>query len=282
MKNQTVTSCSIGGLHHLSYSDWGDQDNPHVLVCAHGLTRNKHDFDLLASRLAPQRRVICFDLPGRGNSDWLTNKLAYDYNQYVIDAMIILSRIGVKQVDWLGTSMGGILGLLISASNKTPIKRLILNDVGPLIPKQALIRIADYVGQQPSFDNTDQLEEYMREIYAGFGNLSDEQWQHILKYGQRHLDNGHFTLNYDPGLSQAFNKKPQEDINLWPIWQSIKQPTLIIRGEHSDLLSSTTVEEMLQSNTKAQQVVIPDAGHAPALMSENEFNIIDQWLNSTH
>lgn len=279
MKTQYVTSCSIGGSHQLAYTDWGDINNPNILVCAHGLTRNKHDFDALAKKLASKRRVICFDLPGRGESGWLNNKLAYDYNQYTVDALMIIARTGAKKVDWLGTSMGGLLGMALASLENSPVKTLILNDVGPFIPKTALQRIADYVGEQPCFNTADELESYMRTIYAGFGNLSNDQWKHLLRYGQRTLDNGQLTLNYDPDISQAFTNKPLEDIDLWPLWRNIRQHTLVIRGENSDLLEQSTAEGMIKSHPNCELMEVHNTAHSPALMNDTDNGLIEHWLD---
>lgn len=279
MKTQYVTSCSIGGLHQLAYTDWGDKENPDILVCSHGLTRNKHDFDALAQKLSPKRRVICFDLPGRGESDWLNNKLAYDYNQYTVDALMIIARTGAKKVDWLGTSMGGLLGMAIASLENSPIKTLILNDVGPFIPKAALMRIADYVGKPPHFNTANELENYMRTIYAGFGELTNEQWKHLLRYGHRTLDSGQLTLNYDPDISLAFSNKPLNDIDLWPVWNSIQQRSLIIRGENSDLLERSTAEKMIESHPNSELLHIINTAHSPALMNNNDIGLIEHWLD---
>jgi len=279
MKTQYVTSCSTTGLHHLAYTDWGDIENPDILICSHGLTRNKHDFDVLAKKLSIKRRVICFDLPGRGESSWLNNKLAYDYNQYTVDALMIIARTGANKVSWLGTSMGGLLGMALASLENSPIKQLILNDVGPFIPKPALLRIADYVGSPPSFDTTEELESYMRTIYAGFGELTNEQWKQLVQYGQRVLDSGQFTLNYDPGIAQAFKSKPLEDIDLWPVWNNIEQPTLIIRGENSDLLERPTAKRMTETHIKSELLKIPNTAHSPALMNNTDINAIERWLD---
>lgn len=279
MKTNHVISCSTGGLHKLAYTEWGNTNNSSVLICAHGLTRNKRDFDIIAEHLSSDYRVICYDFAGRGDSDWLNNKLDYNYAQYVVDAMVIISRTGVEKVTWLGTSMGGLLGMMLASMDKSPIKRLILNDVGPFVSKQALVRIADYVGRPPAYNNADELECYIRITYAGLGDLSHNNWKHLLKYGQRELEDGSLTLNYDPDISQAFTKIPLDDINLWALWGLIKQPCLVIRGQQSDLLSADTVELMTTTGPCAEYAVIENAGHAPGLMDENQLNIISNWLH---
>jgi len=283
MKTQYVTSCSIGGLHKLAYTSWGEDDNPNVLICSHGLTRNKHDFDVLAEKLSAKRRVICFDLPGRGESDWLANKMAYDYNQYTVDALMVIARTGVEKVDWLGASMGGLLGMALASLPKSPIKKLIINDIGPHVPKEALKRIADYVGQQPAFDTTAELGRYIRTVYAGFGDLTEQQWGNMLTYGQRTLSNGQFTLNYDPDISKVFMEQPLEDVNLWPVWNAITQPTLVIKGQDSDLLLTETAEKMTTSRPNTELITIENTAHAPALMNDIDIKLIEDWLqNNNH
>ena len=281
MKTKYVTSCSVGGLHKIAYVEWGSKDNPNVLICSHGLTRNKHDFDTLAESLLATYRVICFDLPGRGESDWLSNKMAYDYNQYTVDALMLIARSGVEKVDWLGTSMGGLLGMALSSMPNSPIKKLIINDVGPYLAKEALMRIAEYVGQQPSFNSSDELGAYIRTVYAGFGELTEQQWNNMLTHGQRTLENGQFTLNYDPDISKVFVDKPHDDINLWPVWETITQPTLVIKGENSDLLTQDTANKMIVTGPKAQLITIPNTAHAPALMNDGDIQQVKNWLQKS-
>lgn len=278
MKTQYIASYSSQGAHKLAYTSWGEVDNPRVLVCAHGLTRNRHDFDFIAHFLSRSYRVICFDLPGRGESDWLANKLDYGYPQYITDAMMVISHSAVEKVDWLGTSMGGILGLLLASMDHSPINRLILNDIGPFIPHQALQRIAKYVGKLPLCDSAEELEKVIRKTYAAFGNLSDQSWQEMLTYGKRHLANGKVTLNYDPGIAEPFVNTPIKDIELWPAWQKLSQACLLIRGANSDMLSEQTAQKMLASQPSTQLITIQDTGHSPALMDADQCQKIADWL----
>jgi len=278
MITKYIKSISSTGLHKIAYSEWGDSNNPNVLICSHGLTRNKHDFDTLANSLAADYRVLCYDFPGRGESDWLSNKMDYDYQQYTVDALMLIAVSGVAQVDWLGTSMGGIQGIILAALKGSPIRKLILNDVGPFIPKEALALIADYVGQQGQFDSLQGLEKYLRLTHAGMGNLSDEQWQQLALNGHRTLDNGKLTLSYDPEISKAFIANASEGINLWSIWQAIQQKTLLIHGAKSALLDKTTVDKMTTTGPCADLITVSNAGHAPALMNEQDISAVKQWL----
>ncbi|MEW5011714.1 MAG: alpha/beta hydrolase [Cycloclasticus sp.] len=280
MTIQYLRSVSSAGIHKLSFSEWGDKANPRVLVCSHGLTRNKHDFDTLATMLAEQYRVICYDFPGRGESGWLSNKDDYNYQQYSIDALMVIAYSGAAQVDWLGTSMGGLQGIILAAMPNSPIKRLILNDVGPFISQDAMSFIASYVGKQEVFDDLQQLEGYLRLTHAGMGQLSDQQWQQITTHSHRILNDGKVGLLYDPGISQAFKTSAAEDVNLWPLWQAIQQPTLLIRGENSALLSEATADKMTVTGPCADLINIPNTGHAPALMNQTDISAIQRWLNN--
>lgn len=278
MKTLSVQSCSSSGYHHIAYTDWGDEDNPEVVVCAHGLTRNARDFDALAEHLSEHFRVVCYDFPGRGKSDWLFNKQDYDYSQYLVDAAVLIARLNVESVHWLGTSMGGILGMTMASLPNNPIKNLILNDVGPFVPESALQRIASYVGDQPEFDTEQELEQFFRTNYASFGNLTDEQWAHFLKHSQRRLDNGKFTSHYDTGIAIPFMGKPIQDVDFWPVWDRIVAPTLLLRGENSDLLLPEVADQMTQRGPKAELHTIPEAGHAPSLRTEAQIALVKNWL----
>jgi len=278
MKTKYIKSISSTGLHKIAYSEWGNSNNPNVLICSHGLTRNKHDFDIIANSLATDYRVLCYDFPGRGESDWLTNKMDYDYQQYTVDALMLIAVSGAEQVDWLGTSMGGIQGLILAAMKGSPIRKLILNDIGPFIPKEALAIIADYLGQQEVFDDLHQLEQYLRLHHAGMGDLSDKQWKQLAIHGHRQLDNGKVTLIYDPDITQVFKANSDKDVDLWPIWQAVHQKTLLIHGAKSPLLNNATVDQMTTTGTCADLLTIVNAGHAPALMNEQDISAVKKWL----
>lgn len=278
MKTNHVISCNSMGFHQISYTEWGDPSHPEVLICAHGLTRNARDFDFLAQHLAPHMRVICFDFAGRGQSDWLLNKNDYDYPQYLMDATAVIARQNVESVTWLGTSMGGILGMTMASLPKNTIKRLIVNDVGPFVPKSALERIATYVGEQPAFDTEQELEDFFKANYASFGNLTSEQWAHITQHSQRQLENGQYTSHYDPDIAVPFKSKAVQDVDFWPVWDRINVPTLLLRGENSDLLMPETAEEMTRRGPNAELHIIPDTGHAPPLMSDAQIKLVSNWL----
>jgi pimeloyl-ACP methyl ester carboxylesterase len=254
------------------------------VLCVHGLTRTGRDFDVLAAALADEARVVCPDVVGRGASDWLADSAAYAYPQYLADMTALVARLDTDTVDWIGTSMGGMIGMFMAAQPNTPVRRLIVNDVGPLIPKAALQRIADYVGADRSFTDVGEVEAYLRDVHAPFGALSDDQWRHLAEHSVRPRDDGRLALHYDPGIADAFRQGPVEDIDdvdLWPVWDRIACPVLVLRGAESDLLLRETAAEMATRGPKADVVEIAGCGHAPALMDESQIKIIRDWLRAT-
>jgi pimeloyl-ACP methyl ester carboxylesterase len=279
MRQRSVLGLGPHGFHKVAYTEWGEPDNPRVVVCVHGLTRNGRDFDHLAQRLAGAYRVVCPDVVGRGASDWLTHKLDYSYPQYLADMNALIARLGVASLDWVGTSMGGLIGMMLAAQGNTPIRRLVINDVGPFIPKAALERIATYVGKAPLFDDLRDLELYLRLVLAGFGRLSDAQWQHLARYSARRTDEAKYALHYDPGIAQAFSAAPLQDVDLWPIWRTIGCPVLLLRGAESDLLLAQTATQMRELHGGTEVVEIAETGHAPALMDERQLNLVQEFLS---
>jgi pimeloyl-ACP methyl ester carboxylesterase len=262
----------------MAYVAWGDHEAASNVICVHGLTRNGRDFDRLAFALAESRRVVCPDVVGRGKSDWLGGPDQYQTPQYVSDMAALIARMDVGWVDWVGTSMGGMIGMALAALRNTPIRRLVLNDVGPFIPKAALERIGEYCGKAPYFGDVGDLEQYLRDVHAQFGPLTDEQWRHLATHGGREDETG-LTLAYDPGIAIPFHSAGAlADIDLWQVWDAIRCPVLVLRGERSDLLSKETAAEMAARGPKATVVEIAECGHAPALMAEDQIAIVDDWL----
>lgn len=278
----SLTCINPTGTHHISYQQWGTNTGKPPIICTHGLTRNSHDFDKLAKTLSSQAQLICPDIVGRGKSDHLPNIALYDYAQYVSDMATLIARGKHTQVDWIGTSMGGLIGMMLAASPLSPIRRLIINDVGPFLEAAALERISTYVGGAPHFNTLDDVEQYLRTIHAPFAPMSNEDWQHMAATSAEKTSNGHYQLTYDPKIGTALRASlTGEDINLWPIWEAIKCPTLVLRGQFSDLLSQATATRMTQTGPKAKQIEIAEAGHAPSLMSEDQIQIIKTWLDET-
>ena len=269
------------GLHRMAYAEWGDPHNPRVVICVHGLTRNGRDFDDLAQSLADDFRVICPDVVGRGRSDWLGVKGDYGFPLYVSDMVTLIARLDVEHVSWVGTSMGGIIGMLIASQPHTPIKRLVLNDVGPVITAVSLQRIGPYVGTAPRFATMDEAEAYIRQVSAPFGPLSDAQWRHLTNYSVRPVGgpSGGFVMIYDPALGDIFRATPAtEDIDLWPVYARIACPTLALRGAESDLLERTTFEAMATRGPCAKTVEFEGVGHAPMLMDPAQIAVVRDFL----
>jgi pimeloyl-ACP methyl ester carboxylesterase len=266
------------GFHRIHYTQWGDPHNATVLICVHGLTRTGRDFDFLAAALENDYRVVCPDVVGRGGSEWLTVKTDYGYPQYVNDMAALIARTGAEQVDWVGTSMGGLIGMMLAAQPGTPIRKLVMNDVGPFIPKAGLERIADYVGKAVRFADLDEMERYVRTIAAPFGQLSDEQWRHLTVHSARQLESGEWAFAYDPGIAEPFQGVELADIDLWTIWDAVRCPVLVTRGMESDVLTHTDAETMRRRHTQTTLMEFEGIGHAPALMSEDQIQFVRHWL----
>jgi pimeloyl-ACP methyl ester carboxylesterase len=262
----------------MAYTEWGDPANPRVLLCVHGLTRNGRDFDSLARALSDRYRVVCPDVVGRGESDRLADAAHYAYPQYCADMNALIARLGVDRVDWLGTSMGGIIGMMMAASPNSPVGRLILNDIGPRIAKAGLARLATYVGKDPRFAYRAEAEAYFRRVMASFGPLSDAEWSHIVDHGVEPAEGGGYKLRYDPAIGEAFKAAPAFDIELWPFWDPIRCPVFAIRGAESDLFLEDTARAMEGRGPRARVVTLPGVGHAPALMAADQIQLVRDWL----
>lgn len=278
MKRGSFKSLGGGGFHRVVFTEWGDPDNERVLVCVHGLTRNGRDFDTFAAAMADRYRVICPDVVGRGASDWLNDKGCYAYPQYLTDMTALIAHSGASAVDWVGTSMGGLIGMLMAAQAGSPVSRLVMNDVGPWIPQAALERIASYVGEDPRFDDIRALDAYLRDIYAPFGPFTDGQWQGLVSSSVRELDDGGIGLAYDPGISVPFRARPLADVDLWSSWHSVSCPVLVLRGTRSDLLLADTAREMTERGPRADLVEFEGVGHAPLLMNDEQIGAVRRWL----
>lgn len=269
---------SSRGFHRVAYIEWGQPSAQPPVICVHGLVRNGRDFDYLARALAVDgRQVFCPDIVGRGKSDWLTNSDDYNYAQYLNDMTALIARTGADSVDWVGTSMGGLIGMLLAAEANTPIRRLVINDVGPFIPLVALKRIGAYLGQNPVFDDLEAVEKYLREIYAPFGDLSDENWCHLARFGTRTMPNNKFGLAWDPAIAQAF-LAAERDVDLWSIYDRVRCPVLVLHGLLSDILPASIAHAMTQRGPLAALVEFPKIGHAPALMDPKQIAVIAEFL----
>jgi pimeloyl-ACP methyl ester carboxylesterase len=278
MISRTYRALGPHGFHRVHYTEWGDPDNPKVLICVHGLTRTGRDFDFLAAALEHEYRVICPDVVGRGQSDWLNDKSDYTYPLYVNDVAMLLARIDAERIDWVGTSMGGLIGIFLASYTGSPIHKMVINDIGPRIPAAGLQRVATYVGQVVTFDSIEKMEKFLRTIAATFGNLSDEQWRHMTIHGARQLEDGRYTFAYDPGIAKNFRTLDLKDIDLWSMWDAIHCPTLVLRGEHSDVLDHADAVIMTERGPKATLIEFPGMGHAPALMADDQIAVVRNWL----
>ncbi len=278
MRTNSLSCLGPHGFHRITYREWGEPDHPHVVVCVHGLTRNSRDFDPLAAHLAKRCRVICPDIAGRGESPWLPHPGDYGYPLYLSDMAALIARAGVETVDWVGTSMGGLIGMFLAAQPGNPIRRLVMNDVGPLVPKAALERLASYVGVDPAFDGLPQLEQYLRQICAPFGPLTDAQWQHLARHSARQRDHGKLGLAYDPAIGDAL-RAPLTDVALWPVWNAVRAPVLLVRGAESDLLPPDTARQMMATAPAGSRFAeFAGAGHAPMLMADDQITAVEAFL----
>jgi pimeloyl-ACP methyl ester carboxylesterase len=297
-----VTCASPAGLHRMAYTEWGDPGNDRVLLCVHGLTRTGRDFDDLARRLAGDFRVVCPDVVGRGRSDWLSVPAFYTVPQYVSDMVTLIARLRPASLSWVGTSMGGLIGLALagaaaharlaraaqpragawSASHDIHLDRMVLNDVGPRLEPAALGRIGQYVGQPAEFETFAQAVESVRQISAPFGPHTDAQWETLARnvYVER---DGKWVKHYDlnlalPLASQAAEAYSAGEQILWRSYDALDCPVLILRGAQSDLLTETTAAEMLARNPRAHLLEMAGVGHAPTLMDETQIEPVARFL----
>lgn len=272
------------GFTRIAYAEWGPRDAAQVVVCVHGLTRNKRDFDFLAVRLAQRGlRVIAPDLPGRGESAWVAAPMDYATPLYLSAIAAVVARSGARAIDYVGTSLGGHIGMEMAALPGNPIRRLVLNDFGARVAGSALQRIGSYLRMKRRFAKVDELEEHLRSIHEPFGHLTDAQWRHMAEHSAVKADEGDFRQHYDPAIGRAFAWPLMVDISLWHIWDKVACPVMILRGEDSDLLHASTVREMQKrgiagKNGLVRSVEVRGVGHAPALMSDAQITLIEEFL----
>jgi pimeloyl-ACP methyl ester carboxylesterase len=281
-RRRSVQCASPKGLHRMAYTEWGDARNRDVLVCVHGLTRSARDFDELSRALCGQFRVVCPDLAGRGDSERLADPMLYVVPQYLSDMVTLLARVDVESVNWLGTSLGGLVGMALAAQAGTPVKKLVLNDAGPVVSKPALERIALYLGRTPDFPTLEAAEQYIRQISAPFGPHSDAQWRFLTETWLRRNDDGSWRPHYDPRIAEPFRANmPEGDLELWPLYDAVRCPTLVLRGAQSDLLSRDTAAEMTRRGPRARITEIAGVGHAPTLLNADQIAIVRDFLLQT-
>ncbi|GGK78993.1 alpha/beta fold hydrolase [Amphritea balenae] len=279
MRTSSVKALNPQGFHKVVYHEWGSADNDRVLVCVHGLARNSRDFDDLALALSRDYRVICPDIVGRGESDWLPQGVNYDLPRYMSDMVTLLARLNVEQVDWVGTSMGGLIGICLAALPGSPIRSLVLNDIGTHVSKESLQRIVQYLGDH-RFASLAELEQYMRNTYTAYAGLSDKQWQHLVQSGHRKISDTEYGLHYDPRLVDATREAQHQDVDLEPFWNMIQCPQMLIWGQDSDVLTEETVARMRQQRPDMDLYQIPGMSHAPSLMEEDQIKAVQLWLRN--
>ena len=275
-----ISVLSPHGFGRLHYYEWGDPGNNDVVICVHGLTRNGRDFDALAKDLCDRFRVLCPDMPGRGKSDWLRDPNDYIFTTYVGALTALIARAGPQSLSWVGTSMGGLLGIVLAGQPGTPIDKLVVNDVGPVIQPGALQRIGSYVGANPVFATFAELESHIRFVSAPFGTLTDAQWRQLSETTARQLPDGRWALNYDPGIAVPFHSPQDQSPLLWRLWDAIACPTLLLRGAQSDLLAAATAREMTARGPRPTLIEFTDVGHAPMLLDAAQIAPVAAFLRA--
>ena len=274
MTQQSFLSLGPDGFHRIAYTDWGDARNAHVVLCVHGLSRNSRDFDPLAEELETHYRVVCMDVVGCGDSDWLADKSGYSFSTYLSDAASLIARVTTP----------------LAARPGSPIRRLVLNDVGPFVPWDALIRLKGRVGSESRFASYDEVEDYVRRACESFGELDDAYWQHLARQAAVREDDGSYRLRYDPAISRGLPLHldpempigPQfmRGVDLWATWDALRCPVLVLRGAQSEVLTRGTVDEMIERKPNVKVVEFDRVGHAPALASRDQIEVVREFLNS--
>ena len=278
MRERHLACLGPSGFHRVAYSEWPGPAGAPTLVCVHGLSRNAHDFDALAGAMSNHYRVVCPDMPGRGRSDWLTASADYTFPLYLADCVALIARLDVESVDWLGTSMGALIGMTLASQRGSPIRKLVLNDAGAFVAKEGLNRIGAYLGIDPTFDSLDALEAAVRANNAPFGALTDDQWRKMALDSARKKPEGGYGFAYDPRIGDPFKGGPVGDVDLWSVWDAVQSPTLLLHGEMSDMLQRDVAEAMTKRGPKAKLVEFEGVGHAPALLGADQIGAVRDFL----
>ncbi|MEN3297286.1 MAG: hypothetical protein V7642_6539 [Burkholderiales bacterium] len=282
-KIKTVQCLSPAGLHTMAYKEWGDPQNKKVLVCVHGVTRVSDDFDSLAQELCRDYRVVCPDVVGRGRSGWLRDPQHYQLPQYVSDMVTLLARLDAEVVHWLGTSMGGLIGIGLASLPDSPIRKMVINDVGPTLNPAALNRIGEYLGQAVRFPTFDEAATYIRAISLPFGPHTEEEWRKLAMDVLRRDKDGQWTRNYDLGLAMPLKAATPEltsrsEAMLWAAYDAITCPVLLLRGAQSDLLTPEVAHAMTQRGPRAGLVEFEGVGHAPTFVHTDQIAVVKHFL----
>jgi len=288
-----VTCPDTAGGHRMAWWQWGNPQAAHVVLCVHGLSRQGRDFDVLAQALCARAgqdlRVVCPDVVGRGRSDWLADPMGYQVPVYAADMLLLLQQLQPATLDWVGTSMGGLIGMALSGSPHlplpVPVRRLVLNDVGPVLEWRALQRIGTYLGEPVRFASLEQAADALRLISATFGPHTREQWLALSRHMVKPATDGAggFQLHYDPAIAVAFQAMTPEgaaqgEAALWQLYDAITADTLLLRGAESDLLSSATAQAMTERGPRARRVEFAGVGHAPTLVAPDQVQVVCDFL----
>lgn len=275
-------STRIDGV-DIAYTECGPEDG-HPLFCAHGLLSNGRDYDALALKLAEQGyRVICMDLPGRGRSGWFADKTLYAPPHYVPFCLGLIGALAWDNAfDWLGVSLGGMLGMAIAPMQGVKMQRLILVDIGPEIPGAALDEVAAFAKAPTLYESKDQAVSFLKTRCAAWGLTREEQWNHLIAHNIIAQPDGRFRLHYDPAIGATLSTE-NETLAFWELWAQIKQPTLLLRGGQSKILPESVAQRMAQDHTGASftQRVYPQCGHVPSLMEDAQIDDVAAWLKAT-
>lgn len=280
MQIHQVMGIDSQAFHNMVYYEWGDSNNPKVLLCVHGLFRNARDFDNLAQVLSSHYRVICPDMVGRGLSDKLSNPKDYSILTYLSDITSLLAQLGVTEIDYLGTSMGGMIGMVMAAMKNSPIKKLVLNDIGPFVDTKALQRIIAYgkEGSTQVFETLGEVESYFKKNYTSFIQLRPEQWQHLAACGVWQMPNKHYQLAYDPKIIENVILATQNNAPQWALWSRLQCPVLLLHASLSDVLSDATVAKMRRLQPTLKTVDFSGITHPVSLIKKDEIELVEQWL----
>lgn len=289
----STTAAAAG--HRMAYWQWGEADNPHVVVCVHGLSRQGRDFDALARTLAPQLRVVCPDVVGRGRSDWLADASGYQISVYAADMLALVAQLHaqspIERLDWVGTSMGGLIGTVVAGQPglplPVPVSRLVLNDVGPVVQWEALQRIGLYLARSDTFAGLEQAAQALWSISTGFGPHTPAQWleltRHMVRPVQAGVADSVLGLHYDPRIAEPFRALTQQaaaqgEATLWQLYDQIQARTLLLRGAQSDLLTRATAEAMTRRGPRARLLEFEGVGHAPTLVADAQRQAVQAFL----
>ncbi|MEN3793770.1 alpha/beta hydrolase [Fulvimarina sp. MAC3] len=278
-QSRQAQSLSRSGFHQIAYRDWGRETDKRPLMCIHGLTRNSHDFDDLAARACIDRRVVTPDIVGRGRSEWLADPADYNLLQYNVDMTVVAADAGISRYDWIGNSLGGLIGMSLAGVENSPISRLVVNDIAPEIPFSALRRVSSYIADR-TFPNIAVAEAHLRESLAPFGPMTDDNWRHLARTSVIPEGDG-YRLAFDPGIFENFRRYWLiVHFSLWKYWEQIKCPVLILRGENSDFLTPNLLDKMVSRLPHADVIEFPGVGHTPTLNAPEQIEPVLDWLNS--